>query len=77
MATVAYTPTIQVVTADGEIIVPLDKLQGTWTTQQYLCLTDSSNRSIEFTNGELEVLPMPTERHLAYHNFFSWRSWHS
>lgn len=69
MATAEHTSTLQVVTADGEIIVPLDKLQGTWTTQQYLRVTDSSNRLIELTERELEVLPMPTERHQAISQF--------
>lgn len=69
MATVAHTSTLQVATADGETIVPLDKLQGTWTIQQYLRLTDSSNRLIELTDRELEVLPMPTEQHQAISQF--------
>jgi Uma2 family endonuclease len=69
MATAEHTSTLQFVTADGEIVVPLDKLQGTWTVQQYLRVTDSSNRLIEFTEREFEVLPMPTERHQAISQF--------
>src|SRR5947209_3037458 len=37
--------------------------QGTWTDEEYLVLTDHTNRLIEFTDGFLEVLPMPTDRH--------------
>ena len=37
--------------------------QGGWTEEEYLNLTDHSNRRIEFTDGRLEFLPMPTEIH--------------
>ncbi len=37
--------------------------QGEWTEEQYLWLTDDTNRLIEFTDGYLEVLPMPTDLH--------------
>jgi Uma2 family endonuclease len=37
--------------------------QGHWTEEQYLAITDHTNRLIEFTDGFLEVLPMPTDRH--------------
>jgi Uma2 family endonuclease len=43
--------------------------QGDWTVEEYLELTDSTNRLIEFTDGNIEVLPMPTTGHqliLAY-----------
>jgi Uma2 family endonuclease len=51
--------------------------QGEWSEEQYLILTDHRNRLIEFTDGFLEVLPMPTDRHqtilqflfLAFHHF--------
>jgi|SRR5215469_15671448 len=39
--------------------------QGTWTDEQYLAITDHTNRLIEFTDGRLEPLPMPTDRHQA------------
>jgi Uma2 family endonuclease len=39
--------------------------QGEWSEEEYLSLTDSSNRRIEFTDGRLEFLPMPTEVHEA------------
>jgi Uma2 family endonuclease len=41
----------------------LDPMQGLWTEAQYLKLTDQSNHLIEFTDGAIEVLPMPTQRH--------------
>jgi len=37
--------------------------QGQWTVEQYLELTDSTNRRIEYTNGRLEFLAMPTRTH--------------
>jgi len=51
--------------------------QGEWTEQDYLWLTDDTKRLVEFTDGFLEILPMPTDRHqailsfmfLAFHNF--------
>ena len=50
--------------ADGvEVQVPA--LQGLWTVEQYLRLTDQTNHLIEFTDGAIEVLPMPTRRHQA------------
>jgi Uma2 family endonuclease len=37
--------------------------QGYWTEVEYLRLTNSTNRLIEFTDGQIEVLPVPTEMH--------------
>jgi Uma2 family endonuclease len=37
--------------------------QGEWTEEQYLALTDHTTRLIEYTDGFLEPLPMPTDRH--------------
>lgn len=39
--------------------------QGKWGDEQYLLLTEHTNRLVEFTDGFLEVLPMATERHQA------------
>jgi Uma2 family endonuclease len=38
-------------------------LQGLWTEKQYLKLTDQTNQLIEFTDGYLEGLSMPTRSH--------------
>jgi Uma2 family endonuclease len=48
-----------------EILPP----QGRWTDEQYLVLTDHTNRLVEFTDGFLEVLPTPTEQHQAILEF--------
>jgi Uma2 family endonuclease len=37
--------------------------QGEWSEEEYLRLTDGTNRRIEFTDGRLEFLEMPTEIH--------------
>src|SRR5262245_2067492 len=39
--------------------------QGDWSEEAYLWLTNHTNRLVEFTNGYIEVLPMPTEKHQA------------
>ena len=39
--------------------------QGAWSDRAYLWLTDCGNRLIEFTDGWLEELPMPTSTHQA------------
>jgi Uma2 family endonuclease len=38
-------------------------LQGQWSQEEYLELTDSTNWLIEFTDGRIEVLPIPTIEH--------------
>jgi len=43
--------------------------QGEWSEGEYLDLTDHANRRIEFTDGRLEFLPMPTEVHEAMVQF--------
>jgi Uma2 family endonuclease len=43
--------------------------QGAWSEGEYLNLTDHTNRRIEFTDGRLEFLPMPTEVHEAIVQF--------
>jgi len=37
--------------------------QGEWSEEEYLVLTDHRNRLVEYTDGFLEVLPMPTDKH--------------
>ncbi len=43
--------------------------QGEFTEEQYLALTDHTNRLVEFNDGCLEVLPVPTEQHQAILEF--------
>jgi Uma2 family endonuclease len=37
--------------------------QGYWTEEEYLSLQNGSNRLIELSDGQIEVLPMPTLSH--------------
>ena len=53
------------------ILLDLRPPQGCWSEKDYLWLTDSCNRFVEFTDGCIEKLPMPTNTHqgaLAYLN---------
>jgi Uma2 family endonuclease len=43
--------------------------QGEWSEEEYIRLTDGTNRRIEFADGRLEFLPMPTEVHEAIAQF--------
>ena len=60
---------LRVVTPDGCTVADSGALQGFWTEAQYLELTNQSNRLLEFTDGCIEVLPMPTQRHQAISRF--------
>lgn len=59
------SPSMRLKLADEETEIDLVSLQGLWTVEQYLKLTNQTNRLIEFTDGVLEVLPMPTKYHQA------------
>lgn len=43
--------------------------QGHWSEEEYLVLTDHRTRLVEYTDGFLEVLPMPTDKHQAILGF--------
>ncbi|HJZ48203.1 MAG TPA: Uma2 family endonuclease [Roseiflexaceae bacterium] len=55
--------TLRMLWEEDELVLDLGALQGLWTAEQYLKLTDQTNRLIEFADGYVEVLPMPTRRH--------------
>jgi Uma2 family endonuclease len=48
---------------DQQTEIDLGALQGLWTEQQYIRLSEQTNRLIEFADGVLEVLSMPTSKH--------------
>lgn len=48
---------------EDDLVVSLTPLQGHWTEEQYLLITDQTNRLLEFDDGYIEVLPMPTQEH--------------
>lgn len=56
-------PRLRIATENDETIVELAPLQGLWTVEQYLAITDQSRRLVEYVDGTIEVLPMPTDRH--------------
>lgn len=60
---------LRVVSAENDTVLNLELLQGMWTQEQYLKLTDYSRRLLEFTDGYIEVLPMPTDRHQVISQF--------
>ena len=70
MATVT-TPTTALPSAQdwNEVLADILPPQGRWSEEEYLVLTDHRNRLIEFTDGFLEVLPMPTDKHQAILGF--------
>ena len=49
--------------SDDSTVADLSALKRFWTQEQYLTLTNYCHRLIEFTDGCIEVLPMPTQRH--------------
>lgn len=46
-----------------EILEEILPPQGEWSEEEYLVLTDHRTRLVEFTDGILEPLPMPTDKH--------------
>ena len=45
------------------LLLDLLPSQGSWSEDAYLWLTDHTTRMVELSDGRLEVLPMPTDRH--------------
>jgi Uma2 family endonuclease len=44
-------------------IARLFPAQGTWSEEDYLALTRDTNWLVEFSDGQIEVLPMPKQSH--------------
>ncbi len=44
-------------------VAPLLPERGDWSEEDYLWLTNHTNRLVEFSDGYIEVLPMPTDEH--------------
>ncbi len=62
-------PVLHMVWEQADLVLSLSPLQGRWIAEQYLLLTDQTNHLIEFSDGYIEVLPMPTEHHQAMLEF--------
>lgn len=43
--------------------------QGRWSDDDYLWLTECTTRLVELTDGDIEVLPMPTDNHQGIAEF--------
>ena len=69
MAVEADGQGLRIVAPDNDTLLDLEPLQGLWTEEQYFKLTDHSRRLLEFTDGSLEVLAMPTDRHQVISRF--------
>ncbi len=61
----ATQPTTELPSAQEwkELLEQILPPQGEWSEEEYLVLTDHRNRLVEFTDGFLEILPMPTDKH--------------
>ncbi len=57
------TAIVRMIWESNDLILDLTPLQSLWTEEQYLKLSDQTNRLIEFTDGFIEVIPMPTDKH--------------
>jgi len=69
MAVDVHTMDLKLVREADGLAVDLLPLQGLWTETQYLTLTDQTSHLIEFTDGVIEVLPIPTDKHQAISQF--------
>ena len=54
---------LRVVDPDNDTVLDLRPVQGLWTEEQYFAMTDHSQRLLEYEDGYIEVLPMPTDKH--------------
>jgi Uma2 family endonuclease len=52
-----------------DVLAEILPQQGEWSEEAYLVLTDHRSRLVEFTDGFLEVLPMPTDKHQSVLQF--------
>lgn len=69
MTAASHAQQLCIATSDNETIASLEPLQGLWTVEQYLVITDHSRRLLEYADGTIEVLPMPTDRHQVISRF--------
>jgi Uma2 family endonuclease len=61
--TARCTPKIPSIEAWKDMLEELLPRQGEWSEEEYLVLTDHGNRLVEYTDGFVELLPMPTDEH--------------
>ena len=69
MAVDIHASDLRIVGQDNDTVLDLRPIQGMWTEEQYLAMSDHSRRLLEFADGFIEVLPMPTDKHQAISQF--------
>jgi Uma2 family endonuclease len=63
MTTTTRASDLRLVQPVAGLDLDLEPLQGLWSVEQYLRLSNQTNHLLEFTDGVIEVLPMPTRDH--------------
>src|SRR6516225_3827118 len=63
------TPVLSSAQEWKDLLEELLPAQGNWSEEEYLVLTDHRVRLVEFTDGFLEALPMPTDKHQSLLQF--------
>ncbi len=71
MATASQASKPEAKRAWKDVLEYLLPTQGAWSEQEYLVLTGRRARLAEYTDGFVEALPMPTDRHQAILMFLS------
>lgn len=69
MAVDIHSRELRIVGHDNDTVLDLRPIQGLWTEEQYLAMSDHSRRLLEFDDGYIEVLPIPTDKHQAISQF--------
>jgi Uma2 family endonuclease len=69
MAVDIHSSELRIVGPDNDTVLDLRPIQGLWTEEQYLTMTDHSRRLLEFDNGYIELLPCPTDQNQAISQF--------
>ena len=62
-------PTVPSTEAWKDMLEEMLPRQGEWTEEEYLVLTDHGHRLVEYTDGFVELLPMPTDEHQSILQF--------
>jgi Uma2 family endonuclease len=65
MTSQTQTDELYLVRRSDGLEIDLGPLQGLWSVEQYLAISGQTNHLLEFTDGEIEVMPMPTKKHQA------------
>ena len=69
MAVETHASDLRIVGQNNDTVLDLRPIQGLWTEQQYLTMTDHSRRLLEFEDGYIKVLPVPTRKHQVISQF--------